>query len=392
MFFNISYKQCMLKLKIIRFFSTKKINKKGLDFQHFLVIHVKNIKMFWSWKSHLIFMPNFCVNPVSVTCFDKLSVSDPLGAKEPQEISYVHVLNKVLPDEIRVIAWAPVLPLFDARFSCLYRQYKYYFPASDMDVEMMNQAAQKFIGEHDFRNFCKMDIANGVVNFQRSIRQISVQRLQSHASNTEYELCEVTICGSAFLWHQVRCLVAVLFLIGHHLEAPEVIDWMLDITQCPRRPQYNMASELPLVLFDCGFENVKWIYESGCVQSTIKLLQKHWTTHAVRSAIAKALISILSESPISQEKHDGIEVSFSKLNPMPANQAKSLVQGILTEKSYTKLKKRKTCDSLEEKLRAVNAKKQRTGKPLITMDDSFDSIEIRDVPSDLSHLRQDFYI
>ncbi|KAL7617024.1 hypothetical protein Lser_V15G00158 [Lactuca serriola] len=30
------------------------------------------------------------------------------------------------------------------------------------------------------------------------------------------------IKGSAFLWHQVRCMVAVLFLIGQGLESPDV--------------------------------------------------------------------------------------------------------------------------------------------------------------------------
>ena len=31
------------------------------------------------------------------------------------EIRYVHILNKVLPSEIRVLAWAPVDPEFSAR-------------------------------------------------------------------------------------------------------------------------------------------------------------------------------------------------------------------------------------------------------------------------------------
>ena len=290
------------------------------------------------------------------------SVLKPLGAKEPQEICYVHVLNKVLPEEIRVIAWAAVVPSFDARFSCLSRQYKYYFPAGDMDIEIMNQAAQKFVGEHDFRNFCKMDLANGVVTFQRTVKSVTVQRLQTRISNSGYELCEITICGSAFLWHQVRCLVAVLFLIGHRSEVPEVIDWMLDIKKCPRRPQYNMASELPLVLYDCEFENINWIHDSNCIKLAVKTLQSHWTIHCLRSAIVEHLIGIVVESPISKQTPQGTEVPFHKLNTVPSNQVNSLVQGIVEGRLYTKLAKRKTCDSLEEKLETLNVKKKRTGK------------------------------
>lgn len=35
------------------------------------------------------------------------------------------------------------------------------------------------IGHHDFRNFCKMDVGNGVVNFERNIDSISIDILGS---------------------------------------------------------------------------------------------------------------------------------------------------------------------------------------------------------------------
>lgn len=41
------------------------------------------------------------------------------------------------------------------------------------------------------------------------------------------ELWAITIKGSAFLWHQVRCMVAVLFMIGQGFESPNVSTWNL---------------------------------------------------------------------------------------------------------------------------------------------------------------------
>lgn len=38
---------------------------------------------------------------------------------------------------------------------------------------------------------------------------------------------------------QVRCMMAVLLLIGQQLEAPEVIDQLLDVNKHPRKPQYR---------------------------------------------------------------------------------------------------------------------------------------------------------
>lgn len=43
------------------------------------------------------------------------------------EIDYCRVLNKVLPDDVRVVAWSPVADDFDARFNARARTYRYYF-------------------------------------------------------------------------------------------------------------------------------------------------------------------------------------------------------------------------------------------------------------------------
>ncbi|XP_044176009.1 tRNA pseudouridine(38/39) synthase-like [Acropora millepora] len=108
----------------------------------------------------------------------------------------------------------------------------------------------------------------------------------------------MTICGSAFLWHQVRCMVAVLLMIGQNLENTEVIDWMLDIKQCPRRPQYNMASEIPLVLYDCAYEKFSWQHETGILGSLIKEFQGQWTSHAVKTTMLQSLINSFENSPM----------------------------------------------------------------------------------------------
>eukprot|EP01047_Picozoa_sp_COSAG01_P070863 COSAG01_NODE_10854_length_2062_cov_1.173692_1_plen_476_part_00 len=135
------------------------------------------------------------------------------SATADAELDYAKMLNGVLPDEIRVLGWvrsvvwvlavqvalsvsappssadrqtaagdvsapqqtcgadqsAPAQNLqahippdcsgWSARFSCLRRVYHYYFVADPtMDLGAMRTAASAFVGEHDFRSFCKMDI------------------------------------------------------------------------------------------------------------------------------------------------------------------------------------------------------------------------------------------
>jgi len=52
---------------------------------------------------------------------------------------------------------------------------------------------------------------------------------------------------------QIRCIAAVLLMVGRGLEAPDVVQQLLDIQRVPCKPQYGMAAEEPLLLFRCGF-------------------------------------------------------------------------------------------------------------------------------------------
>ena len=47
---------------------------------------------------------------------------------------------------------------------------------------------------------------------------------------------------------QVRCMAAVLLMVGRHLEQPEIVQQLLDVQQNPCKPQYNYASEVMTVL------------------------------------------------------------------------------------------------------------------------------------------------
>lgn len=49
----------------------------------------------------------------------------------------------------------------------------------------------------------------------------------------EYSMYVAIITGSGFLWHQIRCLIGVLFLIGQEREEPEVIKRLLDVETNP---------------------------------------------------------------------------------------------------------------------------------------------------------------
>lgn len=51
------------------------------------------------------------------------------------------------------------------------------YSRGDLDINLMRDAGKRLVGEKDFRNFCKMDVSNGVVTFLRRIDNITVNCL-----------------------------------------------------------------------------------------------------------------------------------------------------------------------------------------------------------------------
>lgn len=237
------------------------------------------------------------------------------------ELPYVTTLNRLLPPSIRVQAWSPVTPSFSARFDCVYRHYKYFFTAGApssliwqpesgshfphrLDVDRMREAAARLLGEHDFRNLCKVDPSKQITNFVRRIDGASIDQVAVGWPTTEVAqdylpstptaepMYVLNLRGSAFLYHQVRNIMAVLLMIGAHLEAPSLIDELLnvrtgaaaagrletlakweagpeethdrrllrslptpsdDLRVYETKPTYEMGADRPLVLWECGF-------------------------------------------------------------------------------------------------------------------------------------------
>ncbi|XP_072229436.1 tRNA pseudouridine(38/39) synthase [Leuresthes tenuis] len=249
------------------------------------------------------------------------------------ELPYVKMLNRVLPQDIQILDWAPVAEGFSARFDCQSRTYRYYFPRGSLDVALMAEAAKRYEGTRDFRNLCKMDVGNGVLQFQRTILSATVKPVQpQHVSSTDqYDLFVFEIKGLAFLYHQVRCMMAVLLLIGQKLEAPDVIDQLLDVEKNPRKPQYSMAVDYPLVLYDCYFEGLSWQQETEEVNYVLSSLQQRWTQSTVKAHVLQGMIRGL-------EERGGV----------PSNHC-WLVEGS-RQRNYRPLLERPCCESLESRI------------------------------------------
>lgn len=217
-------------------------------------------------------------------------------ANDVRELDYLHILNQLLPDEIRLYEIALRPPSgFDARFSCQYRHYKYFFYSEGLDLPLMSKAASYFVGEHDFRNFCKVDGSKQITNFKRGVIASSIMKVDNGDST---ELFCFDLKGTAFLWHQVRSMIAILFLVGQKYEQPEIVIDLLDVEKVPRRPTYEMASDIPLVLFDCGFPEMEW--RSFKTPNSLQRLEDRiftlWHDHWMKYTMVSTMTAMIGQS------------------------------------------------------------------------------------------------
>lgn len=98
-----------------------------------------------------------------------------------------------------------------------------------------------------------------------------------------YSIYVITIKGQAFLWHQIRCIMGILFLIGQNKESPNVIKELLDVENNPRKPDYNMASEIPLNLYFTDFDfDRDWFIDKNSFNQVLKTLQCSWMYSVVK--------------------------------------------------------------------------------------------------------------
>lgn len=261
------------------------------------------------------------------------------------EYNYAYVLNSILPPDIRILGHVIVPEYFDARFSCLYREYRYYFSLDDMNLDSLKDACQRFVGYHDFRNFCKLDIVN-VKSFKRRILSFNVEILETLGN---LSMCMFRIKGFSYLWHQVRCMVSVLFMIGKGLEPPSVIDELLDVEKRQRKPHYDLAPEYPLILYDCVYERVQFVGDSMTLAKAYKGFQEIMMKYLIQSIMINNMLKhidtvITHDSlPFHHHRHSDIALTITKKRNIYS--------------AHIPLLSRNTMNSYEERLGMVTGRK-----------------------------------
>ena len=145
----------------------------------------------------------------------------------------------LLPDDISVTGIYAAEKGFSARFDAVMRHYKYrivtgpsrplftrnfaWYQRGALDVDAMEQAAAYFVGEHDYKSFCKAVSAVGKPTC-RFVREVTLARSQEFGE----DVLEINVVGNAFLHSMVRTMVGSLVEVGLHRREPAWIKQVLE--------------------------------------------------------------------------------------------------------------------------------------------------------------------
>ncbi|MFO7826690.1 MAG: tRNA pseudouridine(38-40) synthase TruA [Cyclobacterium sp.] len=156
-----------------------------------------------------------------------------LFLRQPLDIlPFISEVNTYLPTDIRLLTGQAVPVDFNIIQDVREKQYGYYFANGEkphpflagnlayvgraLDITSMTQGAAVFEGEHDFRRFCSQGKNTG--DFVRTIHCADICPAEAELPFLAGERVWVfRVRGKGFLMHQVRRMVAALFLLGEGL-------------------------------------------------------------------------------------------------------------------------------------------------------------------------------
>lgn len=170
-----------------------------------------------------------------------------------------YALNSVLPDDIVIRDAKEVPENFHPRYSAIKKTYHYHilnekfpmpqyrsistFISSGLDIYAMNEAAQYFVGTHDFAAFCSA--GSSVKTTVRTIYEAFVQK--------EAPFITFKVTGNGFLYNMVRIMAGTLIEVGIGKKKPS------DIKEIILSKNRNLAGKTAppqgLTLVDIDYED-----------------------------------------------------------------------------------------------------------------------------------------
>ena len=151
--------------------------------------------------------------------------------KDLKQLAYS--LNKMLPEDIKIISFEKVSDDFHARYNAKRKIYEYRIvlknkdPFQDQlaciypmefDFDLFKKALDKFVGKHNYQDFTSKEEDEG--GFIREIYGIKVDKKDNNIS--------VVFEGNGFMRYQIRNMIGAALNVANKKENLDFIDYHLE--------------------------------------------------------------------------------------------------------------------------------------------------------------------
>ena len=209
----------------------------------------------------------------------------------------VNEINNSLPDDIQILASAPVRYAFKPRYAQM-RQYRYML-FQDLDVEKLQECAEVFKGTHNFTNFTK--------RFQktttRTIDDIKITKVELY----DYHKMEfpnlhdtitpifVDIYGESFLWNMVRKMMRVFVDVAIGKMELDEVERLLNPSDDEPRANIKVMEAEYLILMDIQYDGIRFRYDDYACERFRRDLVDSLSDLQKRYAIRESMIKSLND-------------------------------------------------------------------------------------------------
>ena len=153
-------------------------------------------------------------------------------SKEKDLKQLVYALNKMLPEDIKILSLEVVDDDFHSRYNAKKKIYEYrivlknkdpfqdqlaFVYPMEFDFDLFKSALNKFVGKHNYQDFTSKEEDEG--GFVREIYKINVTKKDNDVT--------VRFIGNGFMRYQIRNMIGAAINVANKKEGLEFIDYHL---------------------------------------------------------------------------------------------------------------------------------------------------------------------
>lgn len=225
------------------------------------------------------------------------SLGNVISFQSEKEVQ-VNEINNSLPDDIQILAKAPVRYAFKPRYAQM-RQYRYLL-FQDLDMDKLNDVAQIFKGTHNFTNFTKRYQKTTT----RTIDDIKISKVdlddyhKRQFPNLHDTLSPifVDIYGESFLWNMVRKMMRVFVDVALDKMSLDDVCKLLNPPENSPRDSIKVMEPDYLILMDIQYDGIKFKYDDYACErfkrDLVDSLDNLQRKYAIRESMIKSLADL----------------------------------------------------------------------------------------------------